>query len=199
MTTQFIDDQQLVQSYISGNEASLEELITRHKRKVYSYIMMVVREKQLAEDIFQDTFFKVITTLKKGTYNEEGKFLPWVMRISHNLMIDYFRRNKRMPMVRGGEDKDGEDYDIFSLIGNEDQTAEEKLEGWQSRKDVRKLVEQLPEEQRSVLMMRYYYDMSFKEIADTTEVSINTALGRMRYALLNLRRMMLEKGVMVNA
>ena len=192
-TTQFIDDHKLVQAYITGKESALEELINRYQRKVFTYIIMIVKENQLAEDIFQDTFLKVVNTLKKGNYNEEGKFLPWVMRIAHNLIIDYFRKNKRMPMLRGTNNADGEEYDIFSFISSDDGNAEEKLEGVQVRKDMRKLIEQLPDEQREVLMMRYYYDMSFKEISEQTNVSINTALGRMRYALINVRKKMNKK------
>jgi len=195
---QLIDDQQLVFSYINGDESALSMLIQRHKRKVYSYIVHTVKDKTLAQDIFQDTFFKVIQTLKRGQYNEEGKFLPWVMRISHNLIIDTFRKDKRMPTVNGGVNKDGEDYDIFSLLGNGDKNMEETIVYDQIRKDVRKLLEQLPMEQKEVLIMRHYYDMSFKEIAEQTNVSINTALGRMRYALINLRKVIEDKSIVVN-
>lgn len=194
---QLIDDQELVNQYISGEESALCTLIQRHKRRVFSYIMHTVKDKALAEDIFQDTFIKVISTLKKGHYNEEGKFLPWVLRISHNLIIDTFRRDKRMPTISGGTNEDGEDFDIFSLLGEFDRTAEQDIIQGQIRKDIRKLVECLPAEQREVLMMRHYYDMSFKEISEQTNVSINTALGRMRYALINLRKMIEEKDIVV--
>jgi RNA polymerase sigma factor (sigma-70 family) len=194
---QLIDDQQLVNQYINGEESALELLITRHKRRVFSYIMLTIKDKALAEDIFQDTFIKVINTLKKGQYNEEGKFLPWVLRISHNLIIDSFRQNKRMPTISGGKNDDGESFDIFSVLGAHDKSIEQKIVEGQIRKDVRKLVECLPAEQREVLIMRHYYDMSFKEISEQTNVSINTALGRMRYALLNLRKMIEEKEIVV--
>ncbi len=182
-----LQDQELVSLYIQGNESCLEDLITRHKKRVFSYIMMIVRDRHLAEDVFQDTFIKVIQTLKRGTYNDEGKFLPWVLRIAHNLIIDHFRRVKRMPVVNGGDD-----FDIFSILTLSQVNAEDKLTKKQIRSDVRKAIENLPIEQREVLIMRYYIDMSFKEIADTTNCSINTALGRMRYALINLKKM-LEK------
>jgi RNA polymerase sigma factor (sigma-70 family) len=195
---QLIDDQELVNQYISGEESALCTLIQRHKRRIFSYIMHTVKDKALAEDIFQDTFIKVIGTLKKGHYNEEGKFLPWVLRIAHNLIIDTFRRDKRMPTISGGTNDDGEDFDIFSVLGEFDRTAEQEIIQGQIRKDIRKLVECLPAEQREVLMMRHYYDMSFKEISEQTNVSINTALGRMRYALINLRKMIEEKDVVVS-
>lgn len=195
---QLVDDQELVNQYISGEESALCTLIQRHKRRIFSYIMHTVKDKALAEDIFQDTFIKVIGTLKKGHYNEEGKFLPWVLRIAHNLIIDTFRRDKRMPTISGGTNDDGEDFDIFSVLGECDRTAEQEIIQGQIRKDIRKLVECLPAEQREVLMMRHYYDMSFKEISEQTNVSINTALGRMRYALINLRKMIEEKDIVVS-
>ncbi len=195
---QFVDDQELVNQYIKGDESGLSLLITRHKRRIFSYIMLTVKDRALAEDVFQDTFIKVINTLKKGHYNEEGKFLPWVLRISHNLIIDTFRRDKRMPTISGGTNGEGEEFDIFSVLGVYDKTAEEEIIQAQVRKDIRKLVEELPAEQREVLMMRHYYDMSFKEISEQTNVSINTALGRMRYALINLRKMIEEKEIVVS-
>ncbi len=195
---QFVDDQELVNQYIKGDESALSTLITRHKRRIFSYIMLTVKDRALAEDVFQDTFIKVINTLKKGHYNEEGKFLPWVLRISHNLIIDTFRRDKRMPTISGGTNDEGEAFDIFSVLGVYDKTAEEEIIQSQVRKDIRKLVEALPAEQREVLMMRHYYDMSFKEISEQTNVSINTALGRMRYALINLRKMIEEKELVIS-
>lgn len=194
---QLIDDQTLVNLYIKSDESALETLLLRHKRKIFSYIMLTIKDRELAQDIFQDTFFKVINTLKKGQYNEEGKFLPWVMRIAHNLMIDTFRNDKKMPTISGGTNSDGEDFDIFSIIPMEEKNAEQAIEQGQIRKDIRKLIEQLPAEQREVLMMRHYYDMSFKEISEQTNVSINTALGRMRYALINLRKMIEEKDLIL--
>lgn len=179
-----LQDQELVDLYIAGNEPCLEILIARHKKRVFSYIMMIVRDRHLSEDIFQDTFIKVIQTLKRGTYNDEGKFLPWVLRIAHNLIIDHFRRQKRIPVVDGGED-----FDIFDVLTLREGSAEDKIVRDQLRQDVRSAVSSLPAEQREVLIMRHYLDMSFKEIAETTNVSINTALGRMRYALINLRKL----------
>jgi len=197
LSKQVIDDQVLVNNYISGDETALSTLITRHKRRIFSYIMNTLKDKAAAEDVFQDTFIKVINTLKKGNYNEEGKFLPWVMRIAHNLIIDSFRQDKRMPTISGGTNQDGENFDIFNLIGHHDCSIEQEIIQNQIRNDLRKLVEHLPLEQREVLMMRYYYDMSFKEISEQTNVSINTALGRMRYALINLRKMIEEKEIIV--
>ena len=189
-----LQDQELVSLYIQGNESCLEDLITRHKKRVFSYIMMIVRDRHLAEDVFQDTFIKVIQTLKRGTYNDEGKFLPWVLRIAHNLIIDHFRRVKRMPVINGGDD-----FDIFSILTLSQVNAEDKLTKKQIRSDVRKAIENLPIEQREVLIMRYYIDMSFKEIADTTNCSINTALGRMRYALINLKKMLEKQDIALSA
>lgn len=185
-------DQELIRQFINGDHASLEELIKRHQRKVFSYILLIVKDKHLAEDIFQDTFIKVINTLRAGTYNEEGKFLPWVMRIAHNLIIDFFRKSKRMPYVENSED-----YDLFETLKVFEETIEDKLIIAQIHKDVKRLVEYLPEEQKEVLKMRHYKDMSFKDIAEQTNVSINTALGRMRYALINLRKMVNEKEIIL--
>ncbi|AFD07979.1 RNA polymerase sigma factor [Solitalea canadensis] len=181
-------DQSLIHSYLIGNEEALEILITRHKAKIYTTIYLLVKDSYLAEDIFQDTFIKVINTLRAGKYNEEGKFLPWVLRIAHNLVIDHFRKDKRTPIVTT---IDG--YDIFNVLHFVDENAEDRIIREQSTSDLRKLILMLPEEQREVLIMRHYADLSFKEIADITEVSINTALGRMRYALNNLRKMMSVK------
>lgn len=182
------NDQELVDLYIAGDENCLKELINRHQKRVYSYIMMVVRDRHIADDVFQDTFIKVIQTLKRGSYNDEGKFLPWVLRISHNLVIDHFRRLKKMPMVDGGEE-----FDIFSVLVMRQGNVEDRLVKGQIRSDLRVMLEKLPQEQREVIVMRHYLDMSFKEIADYTNVSINTALGRMRYALINLRKMIDKK------
>jgi RNA polymerase sigma factor (sigma-70 family) len=182
------NDQELVDLYIAGDENCLKELINRHQKRVYSYIMMVVRDRHIADDVFQDTFIKVIQTLKRGSYNDEGKFLPWVLRISHNLVIDHFRRLKKMPMVDGGEE-----FDIFSVLVMRQGNVEDRLVKGQIRSDLRIMLEKLPQEQREVIVMRHYLDMSFKEIADYTNVSINTALGRMRYGLINLRKMIDKK------
>ncbi|MFT5258247.1 MAG: RNA polymerase sigma factor (sigma-70 family) [Arenicella sp.] len=179
-----ISDSILVSDYISGKEASLSLLINRHKQRLYSFIYSKIQDKDLTEDIFQDTFIKVIRTLKKGNYNEEGKFLPWVMRIAHNLVIDYFRKNNRMPSF-----KNTDEFDIFSVLNDGTLNAEQQLIQEQIYDDVRELVNGLPEEQKEVLVMRMYKDMSFKEISENTGVSINTALGRMRYALINMRKL----------
>ncbi len=192
MNDRLISDQELVRQYIEGDHSSLEALIKKHQSKIFSYIMLIVKDRHLAEDIFQDTFIKVINTLKAGSYNEEGKFLPWVMRIAHNLVIDFFRKSKRMPMVENSED-----YDIFETLRIFDQTIEDKLVIEQIHQDVKNLIEYLPEEQKQVLKMRHYSDMSFKEIAEQTNVSINTALGRMRYALINLRKLVDEKSIIL--
>jgi RNA polymerase sigma-70 factor (ECF subfamily) len=177
-------DSELVNVYVKGNESALEVLIDRHQAKVYSYIITRIRDQDMANDIFQDVFVKIIQTLKKGQYNEEGKFLPWVLRIAHNLVIDQFRREKRMPTVSGNDD-----YDVFDFVKDEVPNRESEMIWGQIEGDIRKLIEYLPEEQKEVLRMRHYEDMSFKDIADATEVSINTALGRMRYALINLRKL----------
>ena len=183
MERNLTSDAQLVRAYIDGNEAALCQLITRHKEKVFSFIYSKVYDRDVAEDIFQDTFIKVIRTLKRGAYNEEGKFLPWVMRISHNLVIDYFRKNNRMPKFENNGD-----FNIFSVLSDDSLNAEKRLIKDQVADDVKRLIDELPEDQKNVLIMRMYKDMSFKEISEQTGVSINTALGRMRYALINLRK-----------
>ncbi|MFT4899557.1 MAG: RNA polymerase sigma-70 factor (ECF subfamily) [Flavobacteriales bacterium] len=189
-----LSDKELVTIYIKGDEIALQELVNRHRSRIYSYILATIKNKALAEDFFQDTFIKVIQTLKGGKYNEEGKFLPWVMRISHNLMIDYFRKEKRFRKV-SGKSRDNEEYDVFSTIGYDELNMEERLIKAQVKTDVKELIERLPDEQKEVVKLRHYYDMSFKEISDITNVSINTALGRMRYALINLRKLVEETGV----
>ena len=183
MTKETITDAVLVSNYIKGDESSLSILINRHKQRIYSFIYSKVLDRDITEDVFQDTFIKVINTLKKGAYNEEGKFLPWVMRIAHNLVIDHFRKNNRMPKF----DNSGE-FSIFSVLSDGDLNAEKKLIKSQVEDDVRRLIEELPSDQKEVLVMRMYNDMSFKEISEKTGVSINTALGRMRYALINMRK-----------
>lgn len=176
-------DSLLVKNYINGDESALEVLIKRHNQRVYSFIYSKVADKSITEDIFQDTFVKVIKTLKKGFYNEEGKFLPWVIRIAHNLVIDNFRKNKRMLKFDGGDE-----FNIFSIISDSELNVEKKIIKEQIENDVRKMVLELPKDQRETLEMRVYKEMSFKEISEATGVSINTALGRMRYALINLRK-----------
>ena len=186
-------DQQLVSNYLEGNVSALETLVKRHKERIYTFVISKVRNQELAEDIFQDVFFKVIKSLQKGKYNEEGKFLPWVMRIAHNLVIDHFRKAKRMPIV--GKLKLDDDFDIFDIISNGEQTSEYTMMEGEQHEQLKKMVQELPEEQRQVLVMRHYEELSFKEIAEKTGVSINTALGRMRYALINLRKIMEEHRV----
>lgn len=188
MDFQLKSDQDLIHHYITGDEAGLVELIRRYQSKIYTSIYLLVKDEYLAEDIFQDTFIKVINTLKAGKYNEEGKFLPWVTRIAHNLVIDHFRREKRAPMINNGDD-----FDIFEVLGNYDESTEDRMVREQTHKDLKALIQLLPSEQKEVLIMRHFGDLSFKEIADITDVSINTALGRMRYALNNLRKMMQTK------
>lgn len=185
-------DSKLVSLYIKGNESALEVLINRHQAKVYSYIISRIRDEDLANDIFQDVFVKIIQTLKKGKYNEEGKFLPWVLRIAHNLVIDHFRRNKRMPTISPSNE-----FDVFDIIKDDAPTRETSLIWEQIEGDLKKLIDYLPDEQKEVLRMRHYSRMSFKEIAESTDVSINTALGRMRYALINLRKLIEKHNVIL--
>ena len=193
MSLHTFSDQELVSNYLEGNVSALETLVKRHKERIYTFIISKVRNQELAEDIFQDVFFKVIKSLQKGKYNEEGKFLPWVMRIAHNLVIDHFRKAKRMPIL--GKLKSDDDFDIFDIVSNGEQTSEYTMMEGEQHEQLKKMVQELPEEQRQVLIMRHYEELSFKEIAEKTGVSINTALGRMRYALINLRKIMEEHRV----
>ena len=186
-----LPDAVLVKNYISGDESALSVLITRHQSKIYGFIYSKVADRDLSDDIFQDTFIKVIKTLKTKSYNEEGKFLPWVMRIAHNLTVDHFRKAKKMPFQR-----ETEEYSIFNFMSDNAPTIESKIITEQVESDLTRLLDELPEDQKEVLVMRMYQDLSFKEIADLTGVSINTALGRMRYALLNLRKI-IEKNQIV--
>lgn len=187
-----IEDSVLVSNYISGDEKALEVLINRHNQRISSFIYSKVLDRDITEDIFQDTFIKVIKTLKKGSYSEEGKFLPWVMRIAHNLIIDHFRKSKRMPKFEGNDD-----FNIFSVIGDDKLNAEKQLIKDQITSDLQHLIEELPDDQKEVLVMRIYKDMSFKEISENTGVSINTALGRMRYALINLRKIIDKNNIVL--
>ena len=184
MSKNFINDARLVSNYISGDERALSILINKYQSRLYGFIFSKIQDRDAANDIFQDTFIKVIRTLKRGNYNEQGKFLPWVMRISHNLIIDYFRKNKRMPKF-----KSKNDFDIFSVISDDSLNIENKIVDAQIEDHVKILLEELPEEQKAVIKMRIYQEMSFKEISESTGVSINTSLGRMRYGLINLRKM----------
>ena len=190
MKLQQYSDQDLVKLYLDGEESVLEQLLRRHKSKIYTSIYLLVKDQYLAEDIFQDTFIKVINTLRGGRYNEEGKFLPWVMRIAHNLVIDYFRKEKRTPIITSADGTD-----VLNLIQIYEESAEERMLREQSYTDLRATIQLLPDEQKEVLIMRHYAGLSFKDIAELTDVSINTALGRMRYALSNLRKLMNIKEV----
>ncbi|CAG5080062.1 RNA polymerase sigma factor [Parvicella tangerina] len=190
-----VDEKILVKEYLNGNEAAFEKLLRKNQGKVFGYIMKMVRDEDLANDIFQDTFVKVIRTLKKGKYNEEGKFLPWVMRIAHNLIIDHFRKDKKMPIAGRGSGNDDDEFDIFSILKMEDDNVEDEMIYQQILEDVKGLIDFLPEDQQEIVKMRIFMGMSFKDIADRTDVSINTALGRMRYALINLRKMVKERNL----
>ncbi len=192
--TNTLSDSALVDQYCNGSELALENLVNRHQARVFNFINSKVQDRDTAEDIFQDTFVKVIKTIKSGKYNEEGKFLPWIMRIAHNLVIDFFRKNNRMPKVRNTEE-----FDIFQFISDNSLNAEHSMVQDQVVKDLQKLVQELPEDQKEVLIMRLYRDMSFKEIAENTNVSINTALGRMRYAIINLRKLIEQNQIILNS
>ncbi|MDF2448807.1 MAG: polymerase sigma-70 factor, subfamily [Bacteroidota bacterium] len=194
MSIQLLSDNELVKLYMDGNEESLSILVKRHKRRIFSYVYLITRDKVLTEDIFQETFFKVIQTLKRNQYNEEGKFLPWVLRIAKNLIIDHFRKVKKMPSVSSVINDEGEHTCIFDIIP-ETSSSRDSPQSKQFKNSIRSIVGDLPPDQKEVVIMRTYYDMSFKEIAEVTNVSINTSLGRMRYALINLKKMIEEKNV----
>lgn len=191
-TTNQIPDALLVKNYIAGDETALALLINRHQSKIYGFIYSKMNDRDVADDIFQDTFIKVIKTLRSNSYNEEGKFLPWVMRISHNLIVDFYRKNKKMPMLR-----ETEEFSIFSILKDSSLNIEGKMISEVIEKDLQKIILELPEDQKEVLMMRIYQDLSFNEIAEQTGVSINTALGRMRYALLNLRKVIEKNNIIL--
>jgi RNA polymerase sigma-70 factor (ECF subfamily) len=185
-----LSDQELIQNYLKGDNASFETLVHRHKKKVYTSIVVMVKDNQLADDIFQDTFIKVIDKLHEKKYNEDGKFLGWVLRIAHNLVIDHFRKEKHFPMIR-----DTEEYNIFDRLDLLDDSAQDVMEVKQSEKELQDLLEELPFEQKEVVILRLYCQMSFKDIAKATNVSINTSLGRMRYALIHLRKIIEERNL----
>lgn len=193
MQIQNLTDSALVAQFVNGNETALGELIGKYKNRIYSFIYSKVLDKDVTEDIFQDTFIKVINTLKKGNYREEGKFLPWTMRIAHNLVIDYFRKRSKSKVLNNSED-----FDVFSILKDESLNAENEIVKEQAYENIRKLIEELPSDQKEVLIMRMYRDMSFKEIADATDVSINTALGRMRYALINMRKLIEKHNIVLH-
>jgi RNA polymerase sigma factor (sigma-70 family) len=188
-----LNDNELVQSFIEGDQNSLEILIYRHKNRVYSYILLIVKNQELAEDIFQETFIKVIRSLKRGKYVENGKFVSWVLRISHNLIIDHFRKEK----LQGTVSNDSMEVDVFNSHKYSEDTIEDQMVNSQILSEVKDLIKELPEDQQQVIYMRHYMDMSFKDIAEQTGVSINTALGRMRYALINLRRLIKQKNLIL--
>jgi len=195
MSINAIKDEQLVRSYIKGKDNSLNILINRHRQRIMLFIMSKVRDQSLAEDIFQETFFKVIKTLKKGKhYNEQGKFLPWVMRIAYNLSMDYFRKVKKQKLVRSRDD-----FNIFDVIKDNAVSIEDEIIQKKILSDVKEIINKLPKDQKRVLRMRYYFNMSFNEIANDCDISINTALGRMRYALINLRKIIKKEGVRLTA
>ena len=185
-------DSLLIEHYLNGNETALEYIINKHQQRIFNFIYSKIHNRDISEDIFQETFIKVIKTLKNGVYNEEGKFLPWVMRISHNLIIDFFRKNNRIKIIANKEN-----LDIFQFISDGTPNAESVLVNDQVIKDIQKLIQELPEDQKEVLIMRLYRDMSFKEIAENTKVSINTALGRMRYAIINLRKLIEDNNIIL--
>ncbi|MFT6748303.1 MAG: RNA polymerase sigma-70 factor (ECF subfamily) [Flavobacterium sp.] len=188
-----IQDAILVKNYIAGNEQALSELITRHQSKIYGFIYSKLSDRDTADDVFQDTFIKVIKTLKSNSYNEEGKFLPWVMRIAHNLVIDFYRKNKKMPMLR-----ETAEFSIFNILTDESPSIENQWITELIEQDLKKIVQKLPSDQKEVLTMRIYQDLSFKEISEITGVSINTALGRMRYAIINLRKIIDKNKIILN-
>jgi RNA polymerase sigma-70 factor (ECF subfamily) len=191
MDNRTLSDAILVKKYVEGDESTLAVLIERHQSKIYGFIYTKIQDRDICDDVFQDTFIKVIKTLKTKSYNEEGKFLPWVMRIAHNLVIDYFRKSKKMPMQR-----DTDEYSIFSYLSDSSLDVEKQIITEQIEEDLTKLLDELPNDQKEVIIMRIYQDLSFKEIADSTGVSINTALGRMRYAIMNLRKI-IEKNQII--
>lgn len=188
MAMERLDDRELITKYINGNEKAFEALVLRHKDKMHRFIYLKVKDQLLAEDIFQETFIKIIRTMKLGSYNEEGKFLPWAMRIAHNLVIDHFRKANKVKLISETSSKN-EDFDIFSTLSIEDMNIQDQITMDELKNQMVELVEYLPDAQRDILKQRIFQDMSFKEIADNENVSINTALGRMRYALINLRKL----------
>ena len=190
MLTSVLPDQELVKKYLTGDNTSFEILLTRHKSRVFAFIMSKIKNRDITEDIFQDTFIKVINSLQKGKYNEEGKFLPWIMRIAHNLVIDHFRKESKMKNIRPTDE-----FNIFDVINDGNRGQDEEMIRKRVHTDLNMLIQDLPEDQMEVLKMRYFKDMSFKEISEITGVSINTALGRMRYALINLRNLAEEQNI----
>ncbi len=187
-----LSDNELILGYMNGNCACFDILLSRYQAKVYGYIFSVVKDKDVADDIFQDTFFKVVATINTGVYKDENKFIHWVMRIAHNLIVDYFRRNNKMPMVPNRPD-----CDVVDTLKLHDENVEQNIMRQQTSRNIRKLVHMLPPEQRRVVILRHYGKCDFKDIAARTGVSINTALGRMRYAIINLRRLAEEHNMYI--
>jgi RNA polymerase sigma-70 factor (ECF subfamily) len=185
-----LNDQQLIDAYLNGNETAFETLLNRHQEKIYTSIYLFVKDRELAEDIFQDVFIKIIRSLKKDKYNHQGKFLQWAMRIAYNMCVDHFRKSKRRTKVSPTET-----FDIFDVLESPEENMEQHMIKDQIHQKIRMVVDRLPEEQREVVILRHYADMSFKEIAQLTQVSINTALGRMRYALINMRKVIEEENI----
>jgi RNA polymerase sigma factor (sigma-70 family) len=191
MNLKELTDVQLVEQYVSGNSKCFEVLLNRHKRRLFTYIYLMVKKRALAEDIFQDTFIKIINSLKSGRYNDDGKFIAWATRIAHNLIIDHFRKEQQFRTISN----DSYETDLFNAIPLAEKPVETQIIKDQIDVDIKKLLDYLPDEQREVVLMRHYMGLSFKEISEETGVSINTALGRMRYALINLRRLIAEKNI----
>ncbi len=192
-----ISDKSLVSAYISGSEEAFEQLLKRHKSNVFHYILSKVKDRELADDIFQDAFIKVIKTLKAGNYNEEGKFLPWVLRIAHNLVVDHFRRTNKVRMISESSSF-SEEFNIFSVLAQEDRNVEQAISKEELELQIVNVMQSLPETQKEILYMRIFQDMSFKDISEAKDISINTALGRMRYALINMRKLIEKHGVVVD-
>jgi len=185
-----LTDNELIQSFQEGNTRAFDALLDRHQERIYNTILFMVKDSYLAEDLIQEIFIKIIDNLKQRKYNEEGKFLPWALRISHNFCVDHFRKVKRTPTIRTSDDQD-----LFEVINHSDHSADYKMTRKQTHQNIQQLVDLLPEEQREIIVLRHYANLSFKEIATMTNCSINTALGRMRYGLINLRKMMNERGM----
>lgn len=186
-----LSDFELIEQFVNGDQSSIEALIKKHKNRIYTYIFLIVKNEQLAEDIFQDTFIKVINSLRKGKYQDKGRFVSWVIRIAHNIVIDHFRKEKNLRTISN----DNVEYDLFNSSKYSDKTIEQNIIHDQITNDVRKLIEKLPNDQKEVIILRHYVGLSFKEIAENTDVSINTALGRMRYALINMRKLIEEHNI----
>ena len=197
MSMKLMDDHQLVTAYLAGNHKAFETLLLRHKNKMYRFIYLKIKSQELAEDIFQETFVKIINTLQLGNYNEEGKFLPWAMRIAHNLVIDHFRKTSKVRMISESSSKN-EDFSIFSVLSSGDDDTLKCMSKLELENQMVELIDYLPSSQKEIIRMRIFQDLSFKDIAEMEGISINTALGRMRYALMNLRKMIDKHNIVVD-